>query len=215
MGVRTNLVKVIADPNAGKHYLFKEGQFVNEWSGKTAADIELLTGYYGTNTLATASGYSATVQGDNIEIPALPSAYQQVITLPAVSLSDKDHLIVHFTNKNFVNDGTGNTVAVFGHTDLASMIGKSIINYGTNSELCYTSGTVCGFTGYGSYGSAYTFTCATEVYSDDVADKHFIVVSAEESSETDPHIIVLGLAHVGQSANSTFAISEVYTENID
>ena len=95
MGVRTNLVKVIADPNAGKHYLFKEGQFVNEWSGKSVSDVIIYVN-------GVSGSYTATIQGDNIAIPSVsrPNVYDEMSVefppIPAATMADKDHILIHF-----------------------------------------------------------------------------------------------------------------------
>ena len=101
MAVRTNLTRVIADPNAGKHYLFKDGAFVNEWAGKSVADITIYVN-------GVSGAYTATLQNDNIAIPAIAlgtygDAVVEMPEIPAATMASKDHFLMHFTDKNFVS----------------------------------------------------------------------------------------------------------------
>lgn len=212
MGVRTNLVKVIADPNAGKHYLFKEGQFVNEWSGKTVADIAIYQD-------GAPSGYTATIQNDNITIPQISfSAVGDFVVklpeIPAALMADKDHLLIHFSDKSFVDQSDHSLNCAAGHTDDNTFKGGGLA--GAGDKVFYAAGGYCAFLGKASIGTHYTYTCGKEVYSDEVNDKHFIVISTEESSESDPHVPVLMGASADYPKNfSTFSITEIYLENID
>lgn len=211
MAARTNLAKVISDPNAGKHYLFKDGQFVNEWAGKTVSDVKIYKN-------GVTGAYTATIQNNSIAIPSVErsNTYEEMSVefpaIPAATMAAKDHVLIHFTDKNFVDCGEYSCVCA-GHTDLSSLNGFSFGRGGTDVFL--GSSGYMGYIGAKAIGTHYTYICAKETYSDDVSGKHFVAISTEESSETDPHILFLA-DMCGNAENApAFAISEIYLENID
>lgn len=211
MASRTNLAKIVENPDAGKHYLFKDGQFVNEWSNKTVADITIYVN-------GASSAYTATLQNGNIAIPAISlgtygDSVIEMPEIPSTTMASKDHLIVHFTDKNFVE--LPNTAScAFGHTN-TSLSGVRLLETGNYSKVFHVPSGYCTFMGGQSLGTNYTYTCAKEVFSDDTSDKHFVVVSTEESDETEPHMPFLAMGCGNATNIPAFAISEVYMENID
>lgn len=212
MAARTNLAKVISDPNAGKHYLFKDGQFMNEWAGKTVSDVVI---YQNGST----SAYTATIQNNHITIPQISfsAVGDFVVTfpeIPAATMADKDHLLIHFSDKNFVDQSDHSLNCAVGHTSDSTFKGGNLA--GSGDKMFIAIGGYCAFLGKASVGTHYTYTCAKEVFSDNVEEKHFISVSTEESDETEAHIPFLVGACGDYPKNfSTFSISEIYMENID
>ena len=212
-----------ASAGAGKHYLFQNGAFVNEWAGTIlSTDINIYCSQTQNGGMGLTPFHPSITDG-KLVIPSYTlgvyMSYGVIFpTIPASVMSAHDHILVHFADKNFSNQSNSYWCTAIGHTTLTNLTGVKFLNtQNVENMLFITSSGYTGFVGNNNsaYGTHYTFSCGKDCYSDEASDKHYAIVSTEIASETDPHSLILCAGAGNGGALGDWSISEIYLENID